>query len=535
MLRGKLSAMMFLEFFIWGAWLPIIFGYLPARGFSAKAPAWILESCPEWSATIVNAFFSEQSWILNAFAIASFVGMFFSNQFADRTFAAEKFLAVSHFIGGLAFLGLFWAQGFWQFFILMLVHCLFYVPTISITNSIAFANLKDPANEFGPVRLWGTIGWIAAAFPYMYAPARENMFFLAGGSSILLAIFSLTLPHTPPKPAVAGESSLAWLEAAKYLANPFIFVLYIVTFIDAMVHQGYFVLTETYLQDIGISARYTSTVMSVGQIAEIGTMAILGYFLKSLGWRKTMILGILGHTIRFGVFALFPNQVPVVASILLHGVCYAFFFATVYIFIDEFLPKDARSSAQGLFNFLILGVGPFVGNLVWPAVMDMHKDTTVVVAVAQQDSGQKLVATSNIPFPEQKFQLTYEYVAPGEKPAPEGDGPQSEPAYFDGGNDVKVDLGEAKPGTYKFASIPVKRTFWLAGERTMFLRIPDLEIKKDDDAAKIEPKKGALPNYQRMFLYPSGTALVAALMLLLFFFPPKTAGSEKKSPTAMAH
>src|SRR5262245_52790857 len=136
MLRTKLSVMMFLEFFIWGAWLPVIFAYLPARGFTAN----------------------EQSWILNAFAIASFVGMFFSNQFADRTFAAEKFLAVSHFIGGLAFLGLFWAQGFWQFFGLMMVHCLFYVPTISITNSIAFANLKDPASEFGPVRLWGTIG-----------------------------------------------------------------------------------------------------------------------------------------------------------------------------------------------------------------------------------------------------------------------------------------------------------------------------------------------------------------------------------------
>src|SRR5438105_344605 len=120
-IRTRLSVMMFLEFFIWGAWLPLFFAYLPERGFNAV----------------------QQSWILNTFAIASFVGMFFSNQFADRNFAAERFLAFSHLIGGLAFLGLVWVKSFWPFFSLMLVHCLVYVPTISITNSIAFAQMKD--------------------------------------------------------------------------------------------------------------------------------------------------------------------------------------------------------------------------------------------------------------------------------------------------------------------------------------------------------------------------------------------------------
>jgi MFS family permease len=149
--------------------------------------------------------------------------------------------------------------------------------------------------------------------------------------------------------------------------------LFVVTFVDAMVHQCYFLFTNDYLKSVGIPANWVMPVMSIGQVAEIGTMAILGTVLKRLGWRYTMILGILGHTVRFGVFALCPYAAPAILVNLLHGVCYAFFFATVYIFVDEFLPKDARTSAQGLFNFLILGLGPFVANHVWTGLGDRLK------------------------------------------------------------------------------------------------------------------------------------------------------------------
>ena len=142
----KLSVMMFLEFFIWGAWLPLIFGYLPALGFTGL----------------------QQSLILSTFNVAAILAMFFSTQFVDRHFAAEKFLAVSMLIGGLAMIGLAFVTDFWSFLGLMLVHCLFYVPTISITNSIAFSNIKDAQKDFGLVRLWGTIGWIAASWPFVF-------------------------------------------------------------------------------------------------------------------------------------------------------------------------------------------------------------------------------------------------------------------------------------------------------------------------------------------------------------------------------
>jgi nucleoside transporter len=387
-IRTRLSVMMFLEFFIWGAWYPLIFGYLPAIGFDNN----------------------QQTIVLACFNVAAIVAMFFSTQFADRNFSAEKFLAFSMFVGGVSMIGLATTRSFWPVFAFMLVHCLMYVPTISITNSIAFANVKDPQKDFGLIRLWGTIGWIAASWPFVFllvdwAKVNERIgsgdgisfierlgiilgtgktgdalvqattytFLVAGIASIVLAAFSLFLPHTPPKPAAAGESNLAWLEAAKLLKIPFMFVLFFVTLIDSTVHQFYFFWTGRYLTSIGIPGNWVMPAMSVGQFAEIGTMAVLGVFLKKLGWRWTMTIGILGHAARFAVFALFPDPGLAVGVNVLHGICYAFFFATVYIFVDEFFPKDVRSSAQGLFNLLILGIGPLVGNYVGPILGDYFK------------------------------------------------------------------------------------------------------------------------------------------------------------------
>ena len=377
--------MMVLEFFIWGTWLPLIFGYLPSLGFS---PA-------------------QQSLILNAFPVASIVGMFFSNQWADRRFAAEKFLAVSHLIGGLAILGCGFTKDFVPFFLLMLVHCLLYVPTISITNAIAFANMRNPEKEFGIVRMGGTIGWILAAWPFVFIfvdwqavsalqttgvvdwlgkalahpltgdaakAATKWTFVVAGIASLVLAVFSLSLPHTPPKKVEEGAvEKLAWLEALRLLKHPFILVLWVVTLVDSFVHNCYFSWTGVFLGTpesaggVGIASNWITPVMSIGQIAEILTMFVLGATLKKLGWRTTMIVGILGHAARFAVYAFFPQHAGLIIVVqVLHGICYAFFFATVYIFVDAYFPKDIRSSAQGLFNLQILGLGGLLAFALGP-------------------------------------------------------------------------------------------------------------------------------------------------------------------------
>jgi nucleoside transporter len=387
-IRLKLFLMMVLEFFIWGAWFPLVFAYVPSLGFS---PA-------------------QQSWVLNAFPIAAIVGMFFSNQFADRNFAAERFLAGSHLIAGLAILSLAWTRSFWPFFGAMMVHCLLYVPTISITNSIAFAQMKDAQKEFGIVRMGGTIGWILAAWPFTFilvdwakvhaanpqgivdwvgtvlgsgltgAALQAGMtwtFIVAGIASLVLAAYSLTLPHTPPRPAETGAPKFAWLEAMKLLSRPFILVLWIVTLIDATVHNLFFNWAARFFGaeqaagGVGIPGNWIMPVMSIGQVAEILTMAALGVTLKTLGWRNTMIIGILGYTVRFAVYAFLPQHMGLIILVnVLHGMCYAFFFATVYIFVDEFFPKDARTSAQGLFNLMILGFGPMVANSVGPELIE---------------------------------------------------------------------------------------------------------------------------------------------------------------------
>ena len=354
--KFKLFIMMILEIAIWGAWQIKIFGYMSMLKFSP-----------------------DQQWLVgSAFGIASIIGIFFSNQFADRNFSAERFLSFSHLVGGIALVATAYQTSFWPFFGCFLVYCLLYVPTISVTNSLAFANLPDPAKDFGFVRMGGTIGWIIVSWPFIFLlDEKANIeqtkwvFIVAGIISFVLAAFSLTLPHTPPRKDAEGMDRSAWLKAVRLLGIPYVLILFIVTLLDSTIHNGYFVVIDGFLQKVGISANMSMVVSSIGQVAEILTMVILGSVLAKLGWKTTLIIGIVGHAIRFGIFAFFgtPDHAWLIIAIqVLHGICYAFYFVTVYIFVDAVFPKDVRTSAQGLFNLLILGVGMVVASKVFPAL-----------------------------------------------------------------------------------------------------------------------------------------------------------------------
>jgi len=196
--KVRLFLMMVLQLAVWGAWAPKLFPYMGMLGFEP------------WQQSLVGS-----SW-----GVAALLGIFFSNQFADRNFSAERFLAVSHLLGGLALVFTAFATSFWPFFAGYLVYSLLYVPTLSVSNSIAFANLDDPAKDFGAVRMGGTIGWMLVSWPFVFllgaqATAEQVrwIFLVAAIVSFALAAYSLTLPHTPPRKDAAGADPLAWREA----------------------------------------------------------------------------------------------------------------------------------------------------------------------------------------------------------------------------------------------------------------------------------------------------------------------------------
>jgi len=359
--RARLFLMMVLQLAVWGAWAPKLFPYMGMLGFHP------------W----------QQSLVGSCWGIASVAGIFFSNQFADRNFAAERFMAGSHALSGLALAACAFLTSFWPFFAAYLVFSLLYVPTLSVSNSIAFANLKDPAKDFGAIRMGGTLGWVLVSWPFVFllgakadASQVRWIFLVAAIVSFALAAYSLSLPHTPPKKGAAAADPLAWREAIKLLGVPFVGVLFLVTFIDSVIHNGYFVMADNFLTNrVGIAGNLSMIVLSLGQLAEMVTMFILGGVLARLGWKTTMIVGILGHAARFAVFAFFADSVPTIVAVqLLHGVCYAFFFATVYIFVDAAFPKDVRSSAQGLFNLLILGIGNVAASFLFPSLIAKWTD-----------------------------------------------------------------------------------------------------------------------------------------------------------------
>ena len=356
----RLAVMMFLEYLVWGSWLPLLALYLDQ---------------------VLHFTGGEIGWIFATQAIASLLGLFLGGQIADRLLPAEKLLSLSHLVAGGAMLLLALQTAFWPFFALMLVYQLAYIPTLSLTNTICLAHVSDARQQFGRLRLWGTIGWIAASWPFVFIlagrtgpdlhAALSSIFVVAGAASIALAIFALTLPPTPPATA-RGESS-APLKAIRLLAEPAMLVLFIATLMDSLVHQAYFQWTSPFLQAAGLAENWIMPAMSVGQIAEILSMAVLGAALARFGWRWTMTVGILAHAFRFFVFAIGDPLWLMVAVNVVHGVCYAFFFAAVYIYVDERCPRDARASAQGLFNLAILGVGPFAGSLLWGWLGDVFR------------------------------------------------------------------------------------------------------------------------------------------------------------------
>jgi len=344
--------MMFLQYAIWGAWAPVLSEYLQnTLGFTGV----------------------QYSIIYMLLPIATIIAPFIGGQVADRYFASQKFVGILQLAGGAMLVYISTITQFSTMALMMSIYCLLYAPTLALTNSIAFINLKSSEKEFGMIRDWGTIGWIAAGYALLgwrfaaksveAVALKGDTLLLAGIVSLIMGIQSFTLPHTPPKKE--GVKPLAFLEAIKMMKEKNFLVFIIIAFIVATELMFYYILTAPFLtsEKIGVSSTVLPGVMTIAQLAEIFVLAfLLPYLITRIGIRNILVIGILAWPARYIIFAIGRPSWLVIASLALHGFCFVFFFAAAFIYVDVVAPRDIRHSAQSLITLVTYGIGNAVGS-----------------------------------------------------------------------------------------------------------------------------------------------------------------------------
>jgi nucleoside transporter len=340
----SLSIMMFLEFFIWGAWYVTMSTFMTeAQMVSKIGLAYML--CP----------------------IAAIISPFFLGMVADRFFSSERVLAVLMLIGGAAmfFVPSAAQQSPGAFLLVILVHAMCYMPTLGLTNTIAFANMTNQEKQFPLVRVFGTLGWIVAGLiiSFMGVDKTATPFMLAGGAAVIMGIFSFMLPHTPP-PAKGKKASVGEILGADALAlfkSPSFVVFALASFLICIPLAAYYSYAGRLVNDLG---KPVGSTMSIGQAAEVIFMLLMPMFFARLGVKWMLAVGMLSWVARYALFAAgAPHAVfaLIVLGIALHGMCYDFFFVTGFIYTDKKASKDIRGQAQGLLVLITQGLGLGIG------------------------------------------------------------------------------------------------------------------------------------------------------------------------------
>lgn len=366
--RFQLSFMMFLEFFIWGGWF-VTMGTFLGNNLSA-------------SGAETGMAYSTQSW-------GAIIAPFIIGLIADRFFNAERILGVLHLIGALLMYQMSQATNFNVFYPYVLGYMITYMPTLALVNSVSFNQMKDPAKDFSLIRVWGTIGWIAAGLAISYLfnwdpnPEIEgdkgmlqNTFLMTAIASLLLGLFSFFLPKTPPK-AKDGKkitiSDILGLDALKLLKDRNFLMFFISSILICIPLAFYYQNANPFLSEIGVEN--ATGKMTIGQISEVLFMLLLPYFFKKFGFKKTILVGMLAWTVRYLLFA-YGNSgelaFMLLVGIALHGICYDFFFVSGQIYTDSKAGDKIKSAAQGLITLATYGVGMLIGFYVAGKITDAN-------------------------------------------------------------------------------------------------------------------------------------------------------------------
>jgi nucleoside transporter len=365
--RLQLSTMMFLEFFIWGAWFVTLGTFLINNLHASGAET--------------SAVFSTQSW-------GAIIAPFIVGLIADRYFNAEKILAILHIIGAFLMYQMYKAPDVAVFYPYVLGYMILFMPTLALVNSISFSQMKDTEKEFPGIRVWGTVGWIIAglaiSFVFVWDSAAnvqaglmKNTFLLAAIASLVLGIFSFTLPKTPPKMPKGSKvkiSEVLGLDALKLLKDKNYLIFFIASILIDIPLAFYYQYANPYLTDIGMTN--ATAKMAMGQFFEIFFLLMLPFFFKKFGFKITIMAGMLAWAIRYALFA-YGNAgdltFMLIIAIILHGICYDFFMVSGQIYTDAKAGPKVKSAAQGLITLATYGIGMLIGYEIAGLIADAYK------------------------------------------------------------------------------------------------------------------------------------------------------------------
>lgn len=375
-INTKLCLMMFLQFFVWGAWYTSIAVYMTAQGMGHLT---------HWPFTVTP--------------VAAIVAPFFLGLVADRFFSTEKVLAILHMTGGVVLLAVPQFAGNSTAFILgLLVYNLCYMPTLGLANSLAFHHIEDQERQFPRVRVFGTIGWIVAGLSVSFLLSRAlgtaaegtaAPLYTSGVASIVLGLFCLTLPHTPPSARGRKVSlgSILGLDAFRELGSASFYVFLASSFLICIPLSAYYNFTQLFLGAAGVTN--IAATQTLGQMSEVGFMLLMPFFFARLGVKWMLVVGMLAWSARYALFALgAPEQVQwmVILGIALHGICYDFFFVTGQIYVDKKSSPAVRGQAQGMFVLVTYGVGMLIGAQIAGRVYNGFLGTSPALTPVQWQS-----------------------------------------------------------------------------------------------------------------------------------------------------
>lgn len=361
----RLSLLMFLNFFVWGSWYVTMGTFL---GLNLNA-----------TGTQVSAAFSTQSF-------GAIIAPFIIGLVADRYFNAERILGFLHLVGAVLLYACYQAQSFSDFYPFIFAYMVLYMPTLALANSVSFRQMKDPEKEFSPIRVWGTIGWIASGLTISYVffwdsaasladGSLRNTFLMASIASIILGIFSFTLPKTPPKGRSSDKvkiSDLIGLDALGLLKDRNYAVFFLSSILICIPLAFYYQNANPFLAEIGVSD--PTGKMTIGQVSEVLFLLLLPLFFKRFGFKVTILVGMLAWSLRYFLFAFGDADGGLwllLVGIALHGICYDFFFVSGQIYTDSKAGERFQSSAQGLITLATYGIGMLIGFAIAGQVTDI--------------------------------------------------------------------------------------------------------------------------------------------------------------------